>query len=125
MKLLFDENLSPKLVQLLADDFSGSVHVHDIGLGGADDKTIWRYAADNGLLIVSKDSDFHGWSTLYGFPPKVIWLWTGNCLTEKIASLLQFNAEHIIEQWKATAKPNPVSSVVGASISGHERHSAP
>ena len=39
----------------------------------ADDKTIWRYAADNGLLIVSRDSDFHGWSTLYGFPPKVIW----------------------------------------------------
>ena len=54
-------------------------------------------AADNGLLIVSKDSDFHGWSTLYGFPPKVIWLWTGNCSTEKIASLLQFNAAFIAE----------------------------
>jgi predicted nuclease of predicted toxin-antitoxin system len=67
VKLLFDENLSAKLVQLLADDFLGSVHVHDVGLGGADDKTIWRYAADKGLLIVSKDSDFHGWSTLYGF----------------------------------------------------------
>ena len=97
MKLLFDENLSPKLVQLLADDFPGSVHVHDIGLGGADDKTIWRYAADNGLLIVSKDSDFHGWSTLYGFPPKVSWLWTGNCSTERISSLLQFNAAFIAE----------------------------
>ena len=54
MKLLFDENLSPKLVQLLADDFPESVHVHDIGLSGADDKTIWRYAADNGLLIVAR-----------------------------------------------------------------------
>ena len=54
MKLLFDENLSPKLVKLLADDFPGSVHVHDIGLGGADDKTIWRYAANNVLLIVSR-----------------------------------------------------------------------
>jgi predicted nuclease of predicted toxin-antitoxin system len=54
VKLLFDENLSPKLVQLLAGDFPGSVHVHDIGLGGADDKTIWRHAADNGFLIVSK-----------------------------------------------------------------------
>jgi predicted nuclease of predicted toxin-antitoxin system len=63
----------------------------------ADDKTIWRYAADNGLLIVSRDSDFHGWSTLYGFPPKVIWLRTGNCSTEKIASLLQFNAAFIAE----------------------------
>jgi len=97
VKLLFDENLSPKLVQLLADDFSGSVHVHDIGLGGADDKTIWRHAADNGFLIVSKDSDFHGWGTLYGFPPKVIWLWTENYSTGKIASLLRSNAAFIAE----------------------------
>jgi predicted nuclease of predicted toxin-antitoxin system len=97
VKLLFDENLSPKLVQLLAGDFPGSVHVHDIGLGGADDKTIWRHAADNGFLIVSKDSDFHGWSTLYAFPPKVIWLWTGNCSTGKIANLLRSNAAFIAE----------------------------
>src|SRR6266446_7338094 len=51
----------------------------------------------NGFLIVSKDSDFHGWSTLYAFPPKVIWLWTGNCSTEKIASLLRSNAAFIAE----------------------------
>jgi len=31
MKLLFDENLSPKLVQALADIFPDSVHVDRIG----------------------------------------------------------------------------------------------
>src|SRR5437773_11243595 len=36
-------------------------------------------------ILISMDA-----STLYGFPPKVIWLWTGNCSTERIASLLQF-----------------------------------
>jgi predicted nuclease of predicted toxin-antitoxin system len=97
VKLLCDENLSPKLVQLLASDFPGSVHVHDIGLGGADDKTIWHHAANNGFMIISKDSDFHGWSTLYGFPPKVILLWTGNCSTEKIVILLRSNATFIAE----------------------------
>ncbi len=32
MKLLFDENLWPKLVQQLADLFLDSVHVRDVGL---------------------------------------------------------------------------------------------
>ena len=32
MKLLFDENLSYKLVRLLADLFPDSVHVRDVGL---------------------------------------------------------------------------------------------
>ena len=37
MKLLFDENLSHKLVGLLADLFPGSVHVREVGLKAADD----------------------------------------------------------------------------------------
>jgi len=37
MKLLFDENLSHKLVGLLADVFPGSVQVRDVGLKAACD----------------------------------------------------------------------------------------
>ena len=89
---------SPKLVQLLAGDFPGSVHLHDVGLGGADDKTIWRYAADKGLLIVSRDSVFPWLEHALRLSAEgVIWLRTGNCSTEKIASLLQFNAAFIAE----------------------------
>ena len=59
MKLLFDENLSPKLVRLLDDLFPNSVHVRDLGLKAADDPIVWKYAQDNGLTICSKDSDMH------------------------------------------------------------------
>ncbi len=38
MKLLFDENLSPKLPRLLADLFPGGTHVRDCGLKGLADK---------------------------------------------------------------------------------------
>jgi len=31
VKLLFDENLSPRLVQLLANEYPGSAHVHGVG----------------------------------------------------------------------------------------------
>ena len=74
MKLLFDENLSPKLVRLLADLFRDSVHVHDVGLKTADDSEVWKYGQDNSLIICSKDSDLHQRSFLLGFPPKVVWV---------------------------------------------------
>ena len=58
MKLLF-ENLSPKMVMVLADVFPGSAHVDRIGLGGGSDDDVWRYAKENGFMSVSKDSDFY------------------------------------------------------------------
>ena len=59
MKLLFDENVSPRLVDALSDAFPESVHVRDAGLSRASDAAIWDYARNRGLTIVSKDSDFH------------------------------------------------------------------
>ena len=41
MKLLFDENVSPRLVAGLSDVFPGSVHVRDVGLDRATDAAIW------------------------------------------------------------------------------------
>jgi predicted nuclease of predicted toxin-antitoxin system len=72
VKLLLDENLSPRLVGSLSDVFPGSVHVRDFGLARADDAAIWDYARDHDLTIVSKDSDFHQVSFLRGPPPEVV-----------------------------------------------------
>jgi predicted nuclease of predicted toxin-antitoxin system len=94
VKLLFDENLSPKLVQQVTGLFADSAHVHECGLGASDDEEIWRFAAERGFVIVSKDLDFYDRSTLRGGPPKVIWLRTGNCSTDRIEGLLRnFAAE--------------------------------
>jgi predicted nuclease of predicted toxin-antitoxin system len=60
-----------------------------VGLAHADDDTVWSYAKDQGLEIVSKDSDFHQRSFVLGFPPKVVWIRRGNCTTSEIANLLQ------------------------------------
>jgi predicted nuclease of predicted toxin-antitoxin system len=89
MKLLFDQNLSPRLVNRLADIYVDSVHVREIGLRDADDSMIWDYAKLNGLAIVSKDSDFQQRSLLYGSPPKFIWLRVGNCPVKTIEDLLR------------------------------------
>ena len=91
MKLLFDENTSPQLVQLLADIFPESVHVRDVGLQSATDETIWQFAITQGLMIVSKDSDMHQRSFLFGHPPKIIWIRLCNCSTSEIEILLRTN----------------------------------
>jgi predicted nuclease of predicted toxin-antitoxin system len=58
MRLLFDQNLSHRLVALLTTEYPGSVHVRHVGLSAADDQVIWQFAVQQGLTIVSKDSDF-------------------------------------------------------------------
>ena len=95
MKLLFDHNLSPRLVRALADIYPGSVHVRDRGLHTADDETVWTYAVRHALVIVSKDADFHQRSFLLGPPPKVIWVRRGNCRTSEIESLLRTHATEV------------------------------
>lgn len=89
MKLLFDENLSPRLVPVLADIFPESAHVDRLGMGGEPDPVIWEYAKTYGYTLVSKDSDFHERSLLYGHPPKVVWIRRGNCSVRHIELILR------------------------------------
>jgi predicted nuclease of predicted toxin-antitoxin system len=93
MKLLFDENLSFKLCDRLANLFPGSSQVRLLGLAEATDRTIWDYAGRNGFTLVSLDVDFADRATLLGSPPKVIWLRCGNQPTERIEKLLRDHAE--------------------------------
>src|SRR5262249_25082898 len=85
---------SHKLVGRLADLFPDSVHVREIGLKEAGDSVVWEYAKQHGLMIVSKDSDFHQRSFLYGYPPKIVWIRLGNCSTAEVEHVLRthFNA---------------------------------
>jgi len=87
--LLFDENLSPRLVGLLADIYPGCTHVHSCGLGSASDADVWEFAKSGSFTIVSKDSDFEERSIIVGSPPKLIWIRAGNCSTKEIERILR------------------------------------
>jgi predicted nuclease of predicted toxin-antitoxin system len=89
VKLLFDENLSRRLVRPVEDLHPGSKHVSDVGLERADDQTVWRHALEHGFTLVSRDADFAERSLSEGPPPKVIWIRRGNCSTRTIESLLR------------------------------------
>jgi predicted nuclease of predicted toxin-antitoxin system len=88
VKLLLDENLSPRLVEILSRAYPGSRHVDHLGLGGKPDHEIWDQAARGDYVLVSKDNDFRQLSFLHGSPPKVVWLSVGDASTRAIAELL-------------------------------------
>lgn len=95
MKLLFDQNLSPRLVKHLSDLYSESSHVYLLGIDRVSDKEVWEYARREGFLIVTKDADFSDLCMLLGFPPKVIWIRRGNCKTTGIETVLRHHYDDI------------------------------
>jgi len=93
MKILLDNNLSPRLAQRLSDVVPEIMHVESVGLAAASDQAVWAYAKANGCLIATKDADFAEILILQGFPPKVVWLRLGNCTTSQLESLLRTHAK--------------------------------
>jgi predicted nuclease of predicted toxin-antitoxin system len=96
MKLLFDQNLSFKLCDRLAELFPGSSQVRLAGLDRADDAIIWEFAKAGGFTIVTQDADFADMVALYGSPPKVIWLRCGNQSSAFIEKVFRNHAEAIL-----------------------------
>ena len=92
MKLLFDHNLSPRLVWLFADLYPNSQQVFLLEMDQKDDRVIWDYALQNDYTIVTRDSDYSDLSLVRGFPPKVIWIRCGNCSTSTIEGILRSKA---------------------------------
>ena len=108
MKLLFDQNISFRIMRLLPEYFVDCCHVRSVGLSNHKDSEIWQFAKQNGFTIVTFDSDFFDIATLSGFPPKIVWLRTGNLTTaetaeciilnsSKIASFIDYPEQHCLE----------------------------
>ena len=97
MRLLFDENLSGRLVPLLADVYPGSAHLADAGLLGAPDGAVWDHAAAGAFVLVTKDEDFQRLSVMRGPPPKVVWIRLGNCATADVARLLRLRYDDVAQ----------------------------
>jgi predicted nuclease of predicted toxin-antitoxin system len=87
MKLIFDENISYRIIKKIQVIYPNAIHVSSLGFSHTDDTQIWAYAKVNQYHIVSQDADFYEISLVKGFPPKLIWIKTGNVSTQFIADL--------------------------------------
>ena len=99
MRLLFNNNLSHRLITELADIHPDSPHVRNIGPEDADDAVdtdILDYARDHGLVIDTKDRDYREMSRVRGHPPKVVLITLRNCPTTRAAALLRQHQADLI-----------------------------
>lgn len=95
IRLIADENISWRLKKLLAE--WEILPSNEIKLNERlTDFKIWQFAKANNYSILTFDEDFCELQNLLSFPPKIIWLRTGNVGTREIADLLISVKEDII-----------------------------
>jgi predicted nuclease of predicted toxin-antitoxin system len=95
MKLLLDQNLPWNVARQVADLYPESRHVIGLGMDDADDTAVWRFAKNNGYVIVTKDADFDAMAQAWGHPPKVVWVKLGNCSAKVFEATLRSYREQM------------------------------
>jgi predicted nuclease of predicted toxin-antitoxin system len=108
MSLLFDQNISFRVVRHLSSVYPGCVQVREIGLEDSTDIGIWRFAREKDLSIVTFDADFYDIAALFGHPPKVIWLRTGNTSTNHLIKILS-DKKDVISEFLTSVKQKEIS----------------
>ena len=88
MKLLFAQNISYRLIRKIKDIYPNAKQVRELGLENSTDNEIFEYAKKNNYSIVTFDSDFCDLNILKGFPPKIIWIRTGNTTTKNLEIII-------------------------------------
>jgi predicted nuclease of predicted toxin-antitoxin system len=89
MKLLFDQNISPRLIFLIQDILPEAKQVRQINLENSSDKQIWEYAKEHDFTIVTFDGDFYDFSLVWGHPPKIVWIRSYNQTTKIVDEILR------------------------------------
>ena len=78
MHFLIDNQLPSALAGWLRERGHDAEHVLNVGLAQAKDTPVWRYAQDQGAVLVAKDEDFAEWVRRGRIGPQVVWLRIGN-----------------------------------------------
>jgi predicted nuclease of predicted toxin-antitoxin system len=94
LKLLFDQNISFRILSKIKVNFPDAKQVRQLGIENYADIEIWKFAKENEFTIVTFDADFYDLSNLKGYPPKIVWLRFGNTKTDFIADII--NSKNLI-----------------------------
>lgn len=89
---LVDNQLPVALARFLEAQGQPSLHVTDVGLEQALDRSLWDLAKSRSWVIVSKDEDFQDLAIRLGMPPQLVWVRLGNCRKD---ALLEAFGRHL------------------------------
>jgi predicted nuclease of predicted toxin-antitoxin system len=97
VKILFDQNISYRIISKIIVDYPHAKQVKQLGIENYSDIEIWDYAKKNEYTIITFDSDFFDFANIKGHPPKIIWLRFGNANNLKVANKIIEHHQNIYE----------------------------
>ncbi len=88
MTLWLDAQISPLQAEWINQNFNIQCFaLRDLGLRDATDFEIFMKGKEQGVIIITKDSDFCDLLRKHKSPPKIIWLTCGNTSNESLKKL--------------------------------------
>jgi predicted nuclease of predicted toxin-antitoxin system len=103
VKFLVDHQLPPALVKFIQGQGHTAQHVRDLGLKTADDAVIWRHAAANDVVVITKDEDFYFLGTSPGNTVKLLWVRIGNCRTKALLETFETQLPRVVAAFDSGA----------------------
>ena len=98
MKFWVDAQLPPLLAEWLSEQFQvEAFSLRSLGLRDAADAEIFQAAQQQGIVIISKDSDFVEMVSRYGSPPQLIWVTCGNVTNRELHIVFSKTFPEILE----------------------------
>lgn len=90
MIIWIDAHLSPAIAVWITSTFGiTAIALRDLGLRDAEDHEIFEAAKAEGVVLMTKDSDFVDLTNRFGAPPKIIWLRCGNTSNAQLQNILR------------------------------------
>lgn len=96
MRFLLDEQLPPKLAELLVEQGHEAEHINRIGLGGSSDADVWQYCINVKAVLLTKDADFLHFARSDETETSVVWIRIGNVTTTVIWDIFKIALPEIL-----------------------------
>lgn len=93
-----DAHLSPAIATWITNTFKvTAIALRDRGLRDAEDPEIFEAAKAQGIIFMTKDSDFVDLVERLEAPPQIIWLTCGNTSNDRLREILSSTLVEAIE----------------------------
>ena len=105
MIIWIDAHLSPAIATWITMTFGiNAIALRDLGLRDAEDPEIFEKAKAQGVILMTKDSDFVDLVDRLGSPPQIIWLTCGNTSNAELRRIISLTLLDALAQLQAGEK---------------------
>lgn len=105
MIIWIDAHLSPAIATWITMTFGiTAIALRDLGLRDAEDPEIFEKAKAQGVILMTKDSDFVDLVDRLGSPPQIVWLTCGNTSNAELRRILSLTLLDALAQLQAGEK---------------------